>query len=541
MSDGDLGANAPTSAETEVAWMERRSGRVPIVLYAPHGGRRNRPVRRGDSVNDLYTAELALELAERLDAHALVNHGLDRNRADLNRISALSKRQPIVLDALSELIEHASEGGHPPLLLLVHGWNVSAACCDLGVGITDSGGVLRGRHPTVSRQAFDRTVRGLARALDERGLQASIGQRFPASARDNATQLFSGRHADHDDERVAAVARRAAAGHVDAIQLELGIPLRWPGPLRDRLVEALVEVASSEIEHRGTSTSTSDAPMLASRREWSLPPRESASKPPRGASGIAVQAILDDGSGLFLGAEPTGADSMAARLCVAAPDGSLVLFVGEGPWLGDSDCFETAGFSLVRRSPSSADDGPSITVRYRGPVVRYPTHDAFLDLEDGLANAEIAHAEVELALAGEQSRFGTLSGKIEAGELSFRGETTAVWERGGRRTQVRPRTKLRLTQGALAPLEIDQTEETAGRVSFAEDATGRRWVRVTPGEPDSVELVGEVAIRVPVYRPLPTGDVVRVTFGVATFMSEGGRTTRGLFERVELLRAAERR
>ena len=85
----------------------RRSGKRPIVVFAPHGGRRKRPLKRGDGINDLYTAEIATVLAERLDAYAIVNAGIDRNDVDLNRISELVSRAPGVLTMLRDTVEQA--------------------------------------------------------------------------------------------------------------------------------------------------------------------------------------------------------------------------------------------------------------------------------------------------------------------------------------------------------------------------------------------------------------------------------------------------
>src|SRR4029077_15991575 len=67
---------------------------------------------------------------------------------------------------------------------------------------------------------------------------------YTASGRDNAAQLFSGRHLDHENAEVAALARLSIDERVDAAQLELGIPLRWKGPLRDAFVEGLVAAMS---------------------------------------------------------------------------------------------------------------------------------------------------------------------------------------------------------------------------------------------------------------------------------------------------------
>lgn len=79
-----------------------RSGRRPVIVVAPHGGKRARPIRRGDRINDLHTAEIAGELAERLDAHTLINDNCDRNDIDLNRIAELTSEAAAFLQALRE-------------------------------------------------------------------------------------------------------------------------------------------------------------------------------------------------------------------------------------------------------------------------------------------------------------------------------------------------------------------------------------------------------------------------------------------------------
>src|SRR5262249_49377787 len=76
-------------------WCEWRTGDSPVLLVAPHGGRRP-PVNMAAQpsrlrVNDLYTAEITRTLAHRLQATLIVNHGQDRNVLDLNRISQVRR------------------------------------------------------------------------------------------------------------------------------------------------------------------------------------------------------------------------------------------------------------------------------------------------------------------------------------------------------------------------------------------------------------------------------------------------------------------
>jgi len=564
-------------------WLWARRGSVPVVVYAPHGGLREREVRRSDSVNDINTAELSREIAERLDAHALVNHGRDRNDTDLNRISDLTRGEPVVLAELRRQLEAAAGDGAVPLLLLVHGWNVAAPWCDIGVGMTERGDELRGRHPTVSLRAMESVVRPLMRSLAGRDLIASIGHHYPASGRDNATQIFSGRYADHDHADVAHLAGLAAAGKVDAVQLELGISLRWLGPRREQFVDALAEVVRADLAGRcslagnaeaaaGVGQSTSAvSPVLSSagaaqsqgtavtgaagaaqasglaatssRAEWSLPPRRVYKGGDRLGPGHTLQCVLDDGSGIFMGAEPTSPNTMAARFCVARTDGTLLLFVCEGTWEGGHDRFDVAGFEFAADGSGFEDRAGVATISYQGPLVRYPTHEAFVDLERGLCGSTLAEARVEMrfeALPGTGG-FGRLVGSLDLDGVGARVDVAAACDRSSRRGPVsRSRTRVFVLDGPHAPrlfeaaVEDDEPEDT--QIGFGA-ADGELHVR--PGGDALPSLSGRTEIEVPVYRPQPDGSVVKVTFGVATLGTTGGDPSsraRGLFEKVEVFR-----
>ena len=80
------------------AWMTFTAGEVPIVLVAPHGGRRptDAPITDSIKVNDLYTAELTHDLAAQTRSYALINHTHDRNELDLNRVSQVKQEAPWV-------------------------------------------------------------------------------------------------------------------------------------------------------------------------------------------------------------------------------------------------------------------------------------------------------------------------------------------------------------------------------------------------------------------------------------------------------------
>src|SRR5262245_20310383 len=85
-------------------------------------------------MNDLHTGSLALELAERLDASALVNGGADRNDVDFGRIGAAHDRAPHFLTAFADALERTLAVHPQAIVLAVHGWNVVQPAVDLGLG-----------------------------------------------------------------------------------------------------------------------------------------------------------------------------------------------------------------------------------------------------------------------------------------------------------------------------------------------------------------------------------------------------------------------
>jgi hypothetical protein len=527
------------SAAELPGWLRYRKGKRPIILVAPHGGERVREIRRGDGMNDLFTAELTNELASRLDAYAVVNQGLDRNEVDLNRISAVVERAPEMLRVLRDAVNRAGAGSPTtPLVLFVHGWNISSLACDIGIGLRESGGELYGMHPTVSWGTVQKFVGPLRDALSDQGLQGFVGHRYSASGRDNATQLFSGRHLGHDHDDVDHFARLALDGRVDAVQLELSIPLRWPGAYRARWLTA-VEAAIEEYL-AASQCGASDGRAIRKWAPLGAAARVAATQGGRispGARGESVQAVLADGSGLFMGVEPAGPGALAARVCLARRGGELALFVCEAPWSGSSERFATGGL----------DWQPGRRVRYDGPAVLYDTHDAFVDLEGGLRSAQIVDVELEIPLSGDvKTAAGTvgyvcLDGKmVEVSPLLVRRPGGRLAGEHG----VRARVTVLGPDGV--PVSIEEAREPRagpgtggdvpmpGRIVFADNGARVR----AQADAFGTEIEAVVTVRVPVYRPAPDGGVVQVVFGVAEIVGGGGFGPRVLFEEVRRLHAS---
>jgi hypothetical protein len=499
-------------------------------------------------MNDLHTAQLALDIAGRLDARALVNEGCDRNDIDLNRIRQLVAKAPFFLDRLRASVDEAVAAGHRPLVLLVHGWNMAVPWCDVGVGIRERGGQLYGRFPTIGRDRYASFVQPLTDRLFDAGLGASIGLRYPAAGGDNATQLFSGRHSDHEHADVAALAALGANESVDAVQLELGIPLRWPGWRREAFIDALVAAVNDEVEAGGGEALPSQdiaqdlGQNLGQDREqdrarrWALLP-----KPPRPEiepdAGCSIQSALADGAGVFMGAEPTGPATMAARVCVALADGSMLLFVGEGPWDGRAGRYSVAGFDWQASGNVEAAAPGRVEVRLKGPLVHYRSHEAFVDLEKGLSNSSVAEADICLEYTGTGESHGKLAGWVRVGEVQRELDEWAICNRGGRRAST-PGEKVSVyfTSGSEAPSQLIGARGPLAdtvQASFT-DAVGDSMPRLEVSRAGETIAEGATPVRVPVYRMLPDGRIVCVTFGTVRFDSPSDSTGVGVYERVEI-------
>ena len=363
-------------------------GDGPLVLVAPHGGRRDaerRPWASGHlRMNDLHTASLTAELAGLLGAAALINEAHDRNDVDLNRVSDANQRAPWFLERLADLVGAAVGRHGRATLLALHGWNVVQPVVDLGLGCTPGDDPFAvGRAAAVSPAFAARALPRLVAACRARGIVATVGARYPARHRENLVQLFTRRYAEDGRPLVRALA--ALAPVVDAVQLELGIALRWPGPWRVRLLAACAEARPALVAAPhpartapGESTTSEAVPPVPRRLEF---------------AGAALSGLVG------LDAGRTG------RLLLFPESGGLVLFTGER--LG-----HTPGGLRVEPSASGG-----LALRYDGPLLRFPDTTPFLDLETGLARAELIEGEIALRFAPGHAHdgaaeFGTVRGSV---------------------------------------------------------------------------------------------------------------------------------
>ncbi len=404
-----------------------------IVLVAPHGGRRDpvrRPWGRGRlRVNDLHTPALTAELATRLGAAALVNAAHDRNDVDLNRITETHTRAPEFLAQLAELLSMAL-AHHPRITLLtVHGWNVIQPALDLGLGCVPRDDPFAvDDHAAVSPGFAAGTVRRLVEVCAAKGLTATVGARYPARHRENLLQLFTPRY--RDDPRPLVRALADLAPRIDAVQLELGIPLRWPGPWRDAFLAACVDALPALV------TPPAGNDLAAAARATASP------QPP-----VRLQFTSPTLCGLVAHDGPGG-----GRLLLFPPEGGLLLFTGERV---RGDLPEAIG-------PLHVSSGPygGCRVRFRGPVLRFADTFPFLDLEPGLATAHLAEADVALEFAARDhldtaSRFGALHGTVRVGATTITVDGSAFCEHDPPPTPwPRLRAQLRLDDQACVTLTL---------------------------------------------------------------------------------------
>jgi hypothetical protein len=355
-------------------------GRSPIVLVAPHGGRRDAQRRPWGSVplkmNDLHTASLARELAAALDASALVNESGDRNDVDLNRISATHDAAPHFLTALCELIEAAVNRHERVCVVTVHGWNVVQPAVDVGLGVSPGASHLVTDGAAVSEPFARAVLPRLAARLAAAGIVTTPGLRYPARARENLLQLFTGRH---DADARPLVRRLAAlAPRVDALQLELSLPLRVPGVWRT----AFVDACRHALDPR-------ERDATAAWPAWTAPPAD-------GPARVALEFVAPGLSGL------AALDGHGGRLILFPDDGRLFTFTGERIGAHADGC--VAGLALT------ATPEGDVHLAYEGPMLAFPDTTPFLDLEQGLAGATVAHARVLLRMTPSHRETGAPCG-----------------------------------------------------------------------------------------------------------------------------------
>lgn len=527
-------------------WLVRIAGGAPLLFVAPHGGRSARAAALDEAsrkVNDLHTAELTIELANRLGASAIVNRAEDRNRLDLNRVGDVRKGAPWFIDLLLENVRRQIAEAGEATLLFIHGWNAIQPCCDIGIGARVGGGTfvpVKQGVPTVPLRFLPRLAK-FAEASRRGGIDVTIGDRYPAAGRENVLQLFTARFADDLDPRVRELGRLGAAGKIAAVQIELAVPLRWPGALRTRLIEAVATFAES-------APADATLTMLEAVPAQCLAPEQLALEFHDGEAGV----------GGFAAAERLVSGRRQGRFLICIGATRLGLFTGEDALPTTGDQLRCGGLAWTRGAAGV------ITLEYEGPCLTFPRTDPFLDLEFGLSEAELSRLEAKLewqptaaaGSSGRHARIGRVEGRVRHDGRTATIRAAATLEDGHRADPKRwqERRALRIPLGPKTFLSMsshtdgDERVEgeilrdgrieplLSGRVSVRNSAGGLapQAMRVeVASRSGSLRVLGQVTHAIPVIRPAAEGRVLTF-FGLARFGAQG-RVGFGTFEQSQRL------
>src|SRR5712692_5244509 len=547
-------------------WMTYRDGEVPIVLVAPHGGRRpaDAPIRDSLKVNDLYTAELTTLLAARTGSYALINQAGDRNDLDLNRISQVRARAPWFLNALVELLSALVARHDTVRVFFIHGWNVVQPVCDLGMGLKQRGSQVvpasKAAAPTLSAAFFTDVVLPFRATALTQGIDVALGRRYPAADKDNLMQLFSARFVTDPSPPIRALATLSMQQHVNAVQLELGVGLRWPGAERDRFIDVFCQTLGKHTPL--TQGSGQDFPVvppfqrpqqITSHRNGSPLSLHRTPEPRR--LGLHFHDPLS-GLGVMGGIEfSSSAPTHSGRLMLSLGGTEMVLFTGEDDATADSGRVRVGGF--VWQS-----EGDGLTISYRGPVMRFSHPQAFIRLEEGLAASWVEPAEITLRLTLPPG-FGTSSLPLFLahlrGEVRLRDRLCVLdaWGfldmlKSEETSRLLPRRLLSLPFGPDLGIFLSWVETPNGprstgviyhhgtphpvrpedwelRYTFEQDRPTAFHLSLTPAQPLTLYCSGETVTAIPIVRHAPQGSALAVTFGLSRTIWQG-REARGVYE-----------
>ena len=508
------------------AWCRWRRGRNGVLIIAPHGGRREPTPPSGApfgarprKVNDLHTADVAEELADALDAALIANPTLDRNHVDLNRITQVTRRAPWFLVLIETLLDEILARHARCEVLVVHGWNVIQAKCDIGIGTALAAPASALAHSTVLTTSPGYAVERLGRLQElcaTVGIAVAFGERYPAGHPNNLLQLFRPAACPSASPRLQAW---TAARRIEAVQLELGVPLRWPGPQR----RTFLRVASA-VFNRGGNGHASPRDTTAPARSDQVPP---TSVPPSPAS---LQLY-----------DPRAEVGLTARLDVstAAIAGRVLLFLGErrvALFLGEN----AHGPAELAEQPRFTPTADGFELRFSGTALASDDGSLYVDLEQAFAASRLCSVAVELAFRhGLSAHYGAATGWIEVDGVR-RAIATQAFSRHGilQRSVGRWSSQLTLSAAFGPQLAVRVRHEFPGRTSVVHELTGsgeseivRLPLTVRFGSdrhtPERIVVGNDVALHcrplscMAITRPLPPSRQARVTFGTARFTRDG--------------------
>jgi hypothetical protein len=381
-----------TAAARRPRWLKEIDGDTPVFLIAPHGGHAGPAARAtvNPKVNDLHTAEITRELADRLGAGAIINAGMDRNRLDLNRLSQVMSDAPWMLELIATRLERIAAQHGRAVVLLIHGWNVIEPRVDVGIGAKSAaGGLLPGRsaHVSASEGFINGPLLDFVEALARSGIEPTFGLRYPGAGADNLLQAFTERHASSQMGVLRRLAALSARGALEAVQLELSVALRLPGRLRAETIAAIAgSFARCDGFHARCHTNGAERPrriqIIRTAETPPAPLRQKTQTPVAGPLRVGLE-FYDPAARIGVMASfDLGAGAAGARVMAIAGRQRIALFTAEGRVERTAEGLRRGPLALCVRDGRLCFD-------FAGPAVVVDDGTAYLSVERALARAAL--------------------------------------------------------------------------------------------------------------------------------------------------------
>ena len=381
---------------TPADWLELIDGTAPLLLIAPHGGRAG-PASRATlhpKVNDLETAAITRELADRTGASALINFAMDRNELDCNRLTQVASRAPWLLDLIADRVAAIVERHGRATVLLIHGWNVIEPRVDLGLGLRERAGRLHppaGAHISAADAFIHGPVAALSRGLHAHGIIPTFGLRYPGGGSQNLLQAFTARHAASPLASLQRLAALSERGLIDALQLEMSVAVRLAGELRQRNLDTLSAIFAGPPHHPDHHLAPPHAHTPIPVVRSAPPPPPPSAKAKTAAASPAPPArvgleFFDPVAGVgAMASFDFGANAAGGRIMVLFDGYRAALFTGEGKPAREG--------TRIRLGPLELDADPRHgRLDYRGTAVVVNDGAAYLSVEHALAEGRLDHA-----------------------------------------------------------------------------------------------------------------------------------------------------
>jgi hypothetical protein len=452
-----------------------------------------------------------------LGAGLISNPAIDRNELDLNRISQVAVRAPWFLTLIETLLGDILARHQRAEVLFVHGWNVIQPKCDIGIGEPlDGPDAAHGCSAllTVSPRYVGERLGTLQAQCAAAGIATTFGVRYPARHPNNFLQLF--RHAAAAPHAPTRIGEWSAAHRVEAVQLELGVPVRWPGAYRHAFL------AAARAAFNGAPA---NGDTLSSR---------AACGPSTGAAtartASASLQLYDPAADVALTARVDRAGAqIAGRLLLFLGRERLALFIGEEP--------RPAG--PPAEGPHFAPTAQGFRLHFAGSALASEDGAGYVDLEQGFAASRLCAVSVDLEFRRQLSPdYGSATGWI-----AVDGQRRSIDTQAFARQAAAPgspglwSSQLVLSAALGAERAVRVRYEFPGDAAIRELTAKGEDVRALP--PLAIRFEGDrytpqrIAIgagtallceplsRMAITRPLPPHRHARVTFGAARFTIAG--------------------